>query len=556
MPPYSRVPGYSYLKNPYLSNGMSVEFSDEFQELNNIRGLVPKGRVTEKKRRQRLMAILNSKSSDIDKYTFLHDIKDVSEKLYFSLIHENIEQLMPIIYTPTVGTACLKWSTLYNEQVKGLYISLDDISHVRECLDNWPNKNIKAIVMTDGERILGLGDLGSNGMGIPIGKLALYTACAGIPPESCLPIQIDAGCNNKNIINDPHYIGLRATRPTHGFQYYYDTLIKEIIESAQDKYGSRVLIQFEDFGNKNAFKLLEEYRTSSTCFNDDIQGTASVVLGGLLTSCRITKESLKKQTILLFGSGEAGLGIADLITSYLKIKTGCSIEEARENIWLFDSKGLIVTPRNVTGHKRLYAQNIAIPKYNTLEKAVEIIKPTVLIGTSGKQSTFTKKVIETMTNHTRRPIIMALSNPTHKAECTAKEAYAWSYNKAIFMSGSPFDPVICSDEKTRRTGQGNNAYVFPGIGLGALACGAKILEDDDFIVAAETLASCVSLDTLSTGSCYPPLNDIREISAKIACSVCKNQWRKNTASIPRPEWVLDDDFFLYRWIVDKMYSPM
>ena len=224
---------------------MSINLSDEYQDINNLRGLVPKGGVTEEKRRRRLMAVLNSKTSDIDKYSFLHDIKDVSEKLYFSLIYENIEELMPIIYTPTVGTACLKWSTLYNEQVKGLYISLDDISHIRNCLDNWPNKNIKVIVMTDGERILGLGDLGSNGMGIPIGKLALYTACAGIPPESCLPIQIDVGCNNKHIINDPHYIGIRAPRPTHGFKYYYDVLVREIIESAQEKYGKGVLIQFE-----------------------------------------------------------------------------------------------------------------------------------------------------------------------------------------------------------------------------------------------------------------------------------------------------------------------
>ena len=554
--------GYNRLKNPYISTGLSNYYSDTELDEYGVRGLVPKGDVSRNIQLDRLMNIVNSRESDIDKYLFLQSIQDTSEYLYFSLIARNIKALMPIIYTPTVGQACIMWSDLFREVPRGLYISANDIGHVRECFDNWPNKNVKVIVITDGERILGLGDLGSNGMPIPIGKLALYTACAGIPPDMCLPIQVDVGCNNENTLYDPNYIGLRKLRPAHNDASYF-TLIDEIIETAKDKYGDTVLIQFEDFGNRNAFKLIERWGARATCFNDDIQGTASVVLGGILASSR--KDCglpIEQHTFLFFGAGEAGCGIADLIAEYIKFKTGCSPENARKNIWLFDSKGIVCSDRTDLSHYKLpYAHSyVGYGRGDLgsrdLTEAINNIKPTTLIGVSGQANSFTKPVIRSFTesfylkySQEKKPIIMALSNPTNKAECSASSAYEWSNNTAIFISGSPFNPVYCSDRKIRIPGQGNNAYVFPGIGLGAIMCGASIIEPDDMIVAAETLANMVPWSFISAGSCYPSISNIRNVSINIAEAICENQWNKNTSTIPRPPGKNLRD-----WIKNFMYE--
>ncbi len=547
------VNGYGRLKNPFISKGLSIDYSLDYQNMYGMRGLVPRGLVLEKIREKRIMSNLKRKNTNIDKYEYLHNIKDVSENLYYSLLLKYTEELLPIVYTPTVGEACLKWSKMFNEQIKGLYISLDDRGSVAQCLENWPNKNIKVIVMTDGQRILGLGDLGSNGMGIPIGKLALYTVCAGIRPEECLPIQIDVGCNNKRILKDPYYIGVRRNRPPVNSPIYM-RLVEEIIQESQKKYGEQVLIQFEDFGNQNAFNLLEKWQKNATCFNDDIQGTAAVVLGGLLASERIDNNKIERHTILFYGAGEAGVGIANLITRYIEQKLRYTPEEAREKIWLFDSKGLIESRReNLAEYKKPYAHKCHT--HNTLEDAIECIKPTILIGVSGQGGAFTQKIIEKFVKNAEiPPIIMALSNPTDKAECTAEDTYLWSKNKAAFISGSPFKPVFCTDGLVRSPGQGNNAYIFPGVGLGAVSCGATILEDDDFIEAAKELARQVTDDNLLHGTYYPSISRIREVSANIAVKICKNQWIKGTGGIFPPDWV-QAEFHIYRWIFDKMYEP-
>ena len=546
--------GYNRLKNPYINVGLSNAYSQHAQNMQGVRGLVPKGAVLPEDKLNRLMDNIQSKVTNIEKYTFLHNLKDTSELLYFSLLCKYTEELMPIVYTPTVGTACLQWSELYNEQVKGLYISVEDKGRINECLSNWPNTNIKVIVFTDGERILGLGDLGSNGMGIPIGKLALYTACAGISPDKCLPIQIDVGCNNDSIINDPYYIGIRQPRLNNSSEY--NSLIEELITTAKKKYGPTTLFQFEDFGNKNAFKLLNTWKIRATCFNDDIQGTACVVLGGLLAAERMDKGGLlEEQVFLFYGAGEAGCGIADLISKYIKVKTGCSTEQSRENIWLYDSKGLVEKSRqDISDYKMPYAHENQ--NCNSFECAIECIKPTVLIGVSGQGQSFTKNIIEQFVKginvDKQNPVIMALSNPTSKAECTADQAYEWSNNRAVFISGSPFKSVKCSDKIIRTPGQGNNAYVFPGIGLGAVSCGATIIEDDDFIVTAEILAKQVPEKTLRSGSCYPPLNNIRNVSTNIAVGICNNQWNKGTAAIKKPTL----DISVFDWIRSKMYNPV
>lgn len=533
--------GYNNLKNPYLSKGMTTHFPLLQQESEGLRGLVPKGDVSHNCQIDRLMRIVDSKNSDIEKYTFLQSLQDTSEYLYFSLLINYTEKLMPLVYTPTVGEACLKWSELFRETPRGLYLSLDDMGRIPTCFDNWPNKNVKVIVITDGERILGLGDLGSNGMGIPIGKLALYTACAGIPPEMCLPIQIDVGCNNKAVTNDPYYIGLKQGRRPPNDPYYY-ALIDNIITTAQEKYGRNVLIQFEDFGNANAFSLLNTWKDKATCFNDDIQGTASVILGGLLaTERKKNAKKLKQHRFLFFGAGEAGVGIADLISEKTYNWKG--------NIWLFDSKGLVENTRiDLSDYKKLYAHHGN--STTSLEQAIRNIKPTVLVGVSGQGQAFNKSIIETFTEFAGdNPIVMALSNPTSKAECTAEQAYEWSDNKATFISGSPFKEVLCSDGKVRKPGQGNNAYVFPGIGLGCVMSGTTYVDTQDLIVASQTLANMVPKELLEKGSCYPPLSNIREVSLNIAAEICKTKWKKD--KVFKSE--LNEEY-LKEWIKDFMYQ--
>jgi malate dehydrogenase (oxaloacetate-decarboxylating)(NADP+) len=412
-----------------------------------------------------------------------------------------------------------------------MYVSIEDRGKVADILRNWPNKNIHVIVVTDGERILGLGDLGASGMGIPIGKLALYTACAGIHPTCCLPVTIDTGTDNESILNDPIYLGLRQKR-VRGPEY--DALLDEFITAASEIFPN-ALIQFEDFGNHNAFRLLQRYRDKICCFNDDIQGTASVTLAGLFSALKITGGHMHDQRLLFFGAGEAGTGIGELVTAAL-VEDGVPEADARRKCWFVDSKGLVVAGREkLEAHKRPFAHDV--PAETDPLKIIDALKPTALIGVSGKNGTFTEPMVRAMAALNERPVIFALSNPTSQAECTAGQAYRWSGGRAIFASGSPFAPVTL-DGKTHVPGQGNNAYIFPGIGLGALAVGCRLITDEMFLAAAHALAALTNGGDLSQGRIFPPLSKIRTASLAIAVAVAKVACEKGLAATP-PEGDLE-----------------
>jgi malate dehydrogenase (oxaloacetate-decarboxylating)(NADP+) len=434
---------------------------------------------------------------------------------------------MPIIYTPTVGQACQEYGHIFRRP-RGMYISNNDKGCIKKILKNWPRKDVDVIVVTDGERILGLGDLGADGMGIPVGKLSLYTVCAGINPRKTIPITIDVGTNNEELLEDPLYIGLRHKRITGD---EYDKLIDEFMDAVSESF-SNVLIQFEDFANQNASRLLEKYRHKYCTFNDDIQGTGSVVLAGLFTAMKNLDSSISEQRVLFYGAGSAAIGIAEDIAS-AKEMAGTPLQKAKENIFLFDSRGLVVRGRdNLTPNKEKFAHPVN-GETNFLE-VVNQLKPTVIIGVAGQPKVFTKAVIEIMTKENERPIIFALSNPTAKSECSAEEAYHWSGGKAIFASGSPYNPVEYNG-KTFYPGQGNNAYIFPGLGLGTVISRSSRVVDEMLIIAAQTLGDMVSQSDFEEGRLYPPLTNIREISIKIATAIAEYAFDHQLAQVPRPE---------------------
>jgi malate dehydrogenase (oxaloacetate-decarboxylating)(NADP+) len=398
---------------------------------------------------------------------------------------------------------------------------------VEKILQNWPAREVRVIVVTDGERILGLGDLGASGMGIPIGKLSLYTACAGIHPTQCLPVTIDVGTDNETLLNDPLYTGLRQKR-VRGEAY--DALIEEFMMAAEKLFPG-VLVQFEDFGNRNAFRLLEKYRDRACTFNDDIQGTGAVALAGILSALRITGKKLADQRVLFLGAGEAGIGIAENIVACL-VEEGLPVAEARKRCWFVDSQGLIVKGRDpLSEHKRRFAHDH--PPCADLLSAVKALQPTMLIGASGQPKTFTEEIVRVMAAANERPVIFALSNPTSKAECTADEAYRWTGGRAVFASGSPFAPVTI-DGRTHVPGQGNNAYIFPGIGLGVVSTGARRVTDAMFIKAARALVSLVRESEMAEGRVYPTLQRIHEVSHAIAVAVAGEVYDKQLNTLPRP----------------------
>lgn len=525
-----------------LQNGVinkSLAFSREEREEYGLRGLLPYTVSTQDLQLKRLMENLRRKESDIERYVLLSALQDRNERLYYRAIIDNIEQLMPIIYTPTVGQACREFSQIFRES-KGFYINPEDKGQIRDILDNWPKKDIRVIVVTDGQRILGLGDLGSNGMGIPIGKLALYSACAGIRPDQCLPVMLDVGTNNEEILNDILYLGYPHKR-LEGQAYF--ELVDEFVQAVQDKYP-KALIQFEDFLTPNAYALLRKYQEQVLCFNDDIQGTAAVTLSGVYASTRITGIPFKDLRIMFLGAGSAATGIADLmVTAY--VKEGLSTEEAYQRLWFCDINGLLVSGRDdLMDHNLPYAQD---HEQLPFLEAIKEIKPQVLIGATGFGGAFTRKVIETMAAINERPVIFALSNPTSKAECTAHQAYSWSGGRAVFASGSPFNKVTLSG-RTYKPGQGNNAYIFPGIGLGAIHSEAKTITDEAFLIAAQTLSDQVSDNDIELGALYPPLPNIREISLNIAVAVAQSIYDAGLARRQPPDNIKQS-------IADYMFNP-
>jgi malate dehydrogenase (oxaloacetate-decarboxylating)(NADP+) len=515
--------GVEILRNPLLNKGTA--FTEAERDALGLRGLLPPKVHTIEEQIQRVMGNYKRRSDDLDRYLFLTDLQDRNETLFYRVVVENLEEMMPIIYTPTVGKACQLFGHIFRRP-RGLYISYEDRGKVENILRNWWTRDIRVIVVTDGERILGLGDLGAFGIGIPIGKLSLYTACAGIHPAWCLPVMLDVGTENEDMLNDPLYTGIKQRR-VRGEEY--DAFVDEFISAVQ-KVFPKALIQFEDFANLNAFRLLEKYRDRVCTFNDDIQGTAAVTLAGIYSALRITRKPFTEQKILFLGAGEAGTGIGELIVSAL-ISEGLSEEEAKRHCWFVDSKGLVVKSRtNLAEHKLKFAHDY--PFCPDLLSAIKSLKPTILIGVSGMPQAFTQEIVKEMSQINERPIIFALSNPTSKAECTAEQAYTWSNGKAIFASGSPFPPVNYNG-KTFVPGQGNNAYIFPGVGLGVVACRAKRVTDAMFFRAAKTLASLVSESDLEMGRVYPSLKSIREVSAKIAESVVEVAYQERLAGVKK-----------------------
>jgi malate dehydrogenase (oxaloacetate-decarboxylating)(NADP+) len=516
--------GTALLRDPTLNKGTA--FSEAERDMLGLRGLLPPHVSTQEEQVTRVLENFRRLQTNLAKYIMLESLQDRNEALFYRVILENPDEMMPIIYTPTVGLACQQFGHIYRRP-RGLYVSAADRGRIQQVLNNWPYKEAAIIVVTDGERILGLGDLGANGMGIPIGKLALYTACAGVHPRRCLPVMLDVGTNNETLRNDPLYIGTRRKRLAGA---EFDELVEEFIEATQAVFPG-VLVQFEDFANHNAFRLLQKYRDRICSFNDDIQGTASVTVAGIFSALRVTKKKMSEQTFLCLGAGEAATGISDLLVAAMRAD-GLSESAARGRCWLVDSRGLVVAERkDLAEHKKPYAH--AHAPVGDFIGAVKALKPTAIVGVGATPNTFTREVIEAMTQLNEHPIVFALSNPTSRAECTAEQAYEWSNGKALFASGSPFDPVNYNGRRYVPR-QGNNSYIFPGVGLGAIAIGATRVTDDMFMAAARALAETVTTSDLDQGSLYPPLQAIRSASLCVAVAVAEVAFRDGLAGVDRP----------------------
>ncbi|UJR16348.1 hypothetical protein I4U23_003253 [Adineta vaga] len=521
--------GYELLLDRRANKGTA--FSIEERQLYRIHGLLPPTVSTPDLQMERFMENLRNMPDDLSRYISLGALQDLNEKLFYRVAMEHTQEIMPLVYTPTVGLACQKYGLIFSKP-KGLFISILDKGHVYDVLCNWSVDDVRAIVVTDGERILGLGDLGCNGMGIPVGKLSLYTALAGVAPEYCLPITLDVGTNNEQFLNDKYYLGLRQKRVT-GKEY--DEFIDEFMQAVVKRFGQQCLIQFEDFANHNAFRLLKKYRDDYCTFNDDIQGTASVAVGGILSAVRITGKKLTDNRFVFYGAGEASIGISDLLVVALE-REGLSTEEARKNIFLVDSKGLIVKNRPTGGlneEKLRYAHEHE--PITDLIDIIRVIKPAFLIGAAGQGPAFTREILELMASLNKHPVIFALSNPTSKAECTAIQAYEATKGQCVFASGSPF-PNLEYNGKTYIPGQGNNSYIFPGIGLAIVTCAIRHIPDELFYLAAKTLSDQVTEEDLKAGLVYPPIEKIRDVSRKIAVAIAEYAYEKNLAALyPRPK---------------------
>jgi len=530
--------GIALIQDPTRNKGTA--FTDAERDALGLRGLLPARVTSLDEQVARVLAALARKPEPIEKYIYLMALQDRNETLFFRVVADQLEALMPILYTPTVGQACLEYGHIFRRP-RGLYVTKRDQGHVSDVLANWPRRDVRVIVVTDGERILGLGDLGANGMGIPVGKLALYTACAGIHPGWCLPITLDVGTDNESLRGDPLYLGIQEPR-LRGEAY--DALVDELVRGVQEQFP-HAIFQLEDFGNANAFRLLARYREKICTFDDDIQGTASVAVAGLYSALRITGQQLRDQRVLFFGAGEAGIGIGELFVKALTDE-GMGEQSARKQAWFFDSKGLVVASRSdLNTHKRAFAHDHATE--TDFARAVEELRPTAIVGVAGVGPMFTRQVIESMGRHNERPIVFALSNPTSKSECTAEEAYTWSAGRAVFASGSPFGPVEAGGKRFV-PGQGNNAYIFPGVGLGVIASGARLVTDEMFFAAAKALAGTVSADDLAVGRVYPPLTSVRRVSLQIACAVAEVAYATGLATKSRPA-------DLAAAIAQMMYEP-
>ncbi len=531
--------GVQILRDPMLNRGTA--FTQRERAALGLQGFLPARVNSMVSQVARVMDSIRRKSTDLEKYVYLTALHDRNRTLFYRVLVDHLQEIMPIIYTPTVGQACLEYGHIFRSGVQGLFLSSEYKGKLRKILKQWPYKDVRVIVVTDGERILGLGDLGVDGMGIPVGKLMLYTACAGIHPGQCLPVVLDVGTNNESLLKDPLYIGLQKPR-LRGEAY--DDLVDEFVTAAREVFP-HVLVQFEDFANENAFHFLQKYRDRACVFNDDIQGTASVALAGLYSASRALGLKLKDQKILFAGAGEAGMGTANLVVAAM-MREGLGEKEARGRCLFLDSKGLVVSSRtDLNERKKAFAFEGAGAA--DCLSAVEMIRPTALLGTSGQRGIFNREVLQAMARVNSRPVIFAMSNPTSLSECTAAEAYEFTDGRALFASGSPFAPVEYGG-KTFRPRQSNNAYIFPGVGLGITSCRVRRVTDEMFFEAARTLASLVSKEDLAGGSLYPPLIQIRKISLSIAEAAASVAYRQKLAGRPRPK-------NLRAYLASQMYEP-
>ena len=539
----TKLRGVALLRDPHLNK--STAFTDAEREALGLVGLVPDGLDSEEVQIQRVLQQLAYKPTDLEKYIYLSALQDTDETLFYAVLMSDPERFLPLVYTPTVGDACLHFGHIVRRP-RGFYLSIRQRGRVREVLRNWPERDVRFIVVTSGQRILGLGDLGANGMGIPIGKLALYTACGGVPPDLTMPVLIDAGTNNEALLRDPLYLGLRRTRPT---QVELDEFVEEFMTAVQEVFPG-CCVQFEDWAGDDAVRLLGRYRNRFCCFNDDIQGTAAVALAGILGALRITGGKLSEQTFAFLGAGAAGIGIANLLTEAMALE-GMSAEQARARIWLFDVGGLIESTRNdIAGYQRPYAHQH--PPTTDFAAAIESIRPTVIIGVSTVAKAFNQRVIETMARLNRRPIIFPYSNPTSRSECSAEEAYRWSEGRAVFASGSPFPPVRLGD-RTFIPGQGNNVYIFPAIGMAVYATRARLVTDEMFIAAARAVAEQVTQADLDVGLIYPPQSEILKTQIHAAQRVAEVIFARALAGVAQPA---DLDAFINAQVYKPEYRSL
>jgi len=530
--------GIDLLRDPQLNK--STAFTEAERETLGLTGLLPAGVDNEENQVRRVLQQLGQKTTDLERYIFLIALLDTDETLFYKVVMSDPARFLPILYTPTVGEACLKFGHLFRRP-RGLYLSLKHKGRVKEVLRNWPVKDVRVICATSGGRILGLGDLGANGMGIPIGKLQLYTACAAVPPQYLLPMHIDVGTNNPELLADPLYLGLRQPRvPTAEL----DEFVEEFVQAVQEIFPGCCL-HFEDWAGVDAVRLLARYRDKVCCFNDDIQGTAAMSLTGILSALRVTGSKLRDQRILFLGAGSAAIGIADLIASAMTLEE-LTLEQARARIWLFDVNGLIESSRtDLFDFQKPYAH--AHPPSRDFVAVTESLKPTAIIGVSTKGKAFNRKVIEAMTQINQRPIIFALSNPADRAECTAEEAYRWSDGRALFAAGVPFPPVRYGG-KTFVPGQGNNMYIFPAVGLAVVATKARRVTDEMFVVAARAVAEQVTQAELDAGLLYPPQTDILQTEITTAQRVAEEIFTRGLAGIERPR-------DLRAFLESQLYKP-
>ncbi len=517
--------GYQLLRNPRLNKGTAFTMAE--RHAYGLEGLLPPAVTTIELQVARRHAEIANLENDLQKYLVLSDLQARNETLFYAVLMSDPATYMPLVYTPTVGEACQKFAHLFRE-ARGIYLPITAHGRVRDILQHWPDKDVRFIVVTDGERILGLGDLGAGGMGIPIGKLALCTACAGVPPQYCLPVVLDVGTNNQALLDDPLYFGLRQDRVRGG---EYMEFVDEFVTAVQQLYP-KCCIQWEDFANINAVPILERYRNEICTFNDDIQGTAGVALAGILASLGITRQKITDQRFLFLGAGSAGTGIAELISQAMA-GAGMDIHEARRRNALFDINGLLVTSRkDLAEFQKPFAQDRT--PISTFVEAVKALKPTGIIGVSAVPKLFNREVIETMAELNQWPIIFPYSNPTSRSECSAEEAYRWSDGRAIFASGSPFPPV---DIGGRRfvPNQGNNVYIFPAMAMALFATEAKRVTDDMFLTAAQAIAEQVSEESLAAGLIYPPRERILNASLHVAERVATCIFDHGLARVTRPD---------------------